>query len=186
MTTLGAGRDAFFNVSEGLLAANTSSVTINANKVSLSLADVLPGTKAQLVLRLVNNDGDRMTSVVVPSVRLERGAPLRSSSSLSAATTPSGIPSTTGGSLFGGSSGQGASTPDTAVSPGPNVVVGRPVTERNSIVPNSTNASRPPIAPASPAPPVTLGPLNSRGKEFWVGFPDNLFEGNNRPQKALR
>ena len=42
-----------------------------------------------------------------------------------------------------------------------------------------------PAPPAPPAPPGSQGPLNSRGKEFWIGFPDNLFEGNNLPQKVL-
>ncbi len=191
VTTLGAGRDAFFNVSEGLPVANTSNVTLNANKVSLSLADVLPGTKAQLVLRLVNNDGDKMTSVVVPSVRFEHGVPLRPPASSSSASPPLGNSSTIGGSLFGGANGRGGAMSEAIASPGSNVVVGRPVTDGNSNITNSDNASKPPAGPSSgpPMPPLgpsgPQGPLNSRGKEFWVGFPDNLFEGNNRPQKVL-
>lgn len=191
VTTLGAGRDAFFNVSEGLPVANTSNVTLNANKVSLSLADVLPGTKAQLVLRLVNNDGDKMTSVVVPSVRFEHGVPLRPPASSSSASPPLGNSSTIGGSLFGGANGRGGAMSEAIASPGSNVVVGRPVTDGNSNITNSDNASKPPAGPSSgpPMPPLgpsgPQGPLNSRGREFWVGFPDNLFEGINRPQKVL-
>lgn len=170
VTTLGAGRDTFFHGTEGLPVVNTKDVTMNANKVSLSLADVLPGTKAQLVLRLVNNDGDKMTSVVIPSVRFEHGAGMRSSSpppivSPPAVSPPSGNPSTTGRSLFGDSNGQVGSRIGDAVSLGQNVVVGRPVTEANSNVPNPNDALKPPTNPVSPAPPVPQGPLNSRCSE---------------------
>ncbi len=72
VSTLGGGKDSFFNISEGLAAATSANATVSNNKVALSLVDVLPGIKAKLVLRLVNNDSDTTTSVTIPSIKFEQ------------------------------------------------------------------------------------------------------------------
>src|SRR5262249_34389806 len=60
---MGAGRDAFFNITEGVPAALGAEASEEGQTVTLSLAGVTPGTMATLVLRLVNNDSDTGTSV---------------------------------------------------------------------------------------------------------------------------
>lgn len=176
--TLGTGRDSFFNVSEGLSALKTSDVSAGTNTVSLSLVDVLPGTKAQLVLRLVNNDGDTKSSVVIPSVRFETSSQLVSPSRLMQGPLPP-----TSNSSVNSSTQTGLASLDNFQPPGPDVIVGRPTSNRTNNQPILPLA---PILPAGPSnsPPLTQSTINSRGKEFWIGFPDNLYEGN-RPQKLL-
>jgi hypothetical protein len=68
--TIAAGRDAFFNVSEGQAAALGAWATADGQTVSLDLTHVTPGTGATLVFRLVNNDGDVNTSVRLGSVQV--------------------------------------------------------------------------------------------------------------------
>ncbi len=68
--TIAANRDAFLNISEGQTAALGAWATIAGQTVTLDLSHVTPGTAATLVFRLVNNDGDVNTSVVVGSVRV--------------------------------------------------------------------------------------------------------------------
>ncbi|MGE3821392.1 MAG: DUF4114 domain-containing protein, partial [Isosphaeraceae bacterium] len=63
--TFAAGRDAFFNVTEGLAVARGSGTTQNGQTVTVDLAGRIPGTTASLVFRLVNNDGDTASSVAI-------------------------------------------------------------------------------------------------------------------------
>src|SRR5262249_41105163 len=66
--TIGAGRDAFFNITEGQPAALGSEATLADHTVTLDLAGLFAGTTATLVLRLVNNDADTGTSVAIDCV----------------------------------------------------------------------------------------------------------------------
>ena len=170
--TLGPNRDSFWNVTEGQTPAKTEDAVVSGNKVSLSLADILPGTKAHLVLRLVNNDGDNATSVVVSKVAFEKGPRLRSSLSV-LSNGPNFESNETGAD----SDGTSPSIADDSMMPGPNAVPGRPP---RAAIPQATQLNSP-----VGAPPVNPGPLDSRGTEFWIGFPDNLFEGANAPKKTL-
>ncbi|MEH1899398.1 MAG: putative Ig domain-containing protein [Nostoc sp.] len=63
--TVGSGRDAFFNWTEGESTALGVGTSYDAatGTVSLNLTGITPGTNAQLVFRLVNDDGDVTTSV---------------------------------------------------------------------------------------------------------------------------
>ena len=67
--TIGAGRDAFFNITEGQSAALGSEATLTGQTVTLDLSGVFAGTTATLVIRLVNNDTDHNTSVAITCVR---------------------------------------------------------------------------------------------------------------------
>ena len=71
LQTIGAGQDAFFNVSEGQAAALAAGVTLQGNTVTVSLAGLLAGSTGTLVFRLVNNDKDTNTSVHVNSLQLQ-------------------------------------------------------------------------------------------------------------------
>ncbi|MFO0011239.1 MAG: putative Ig domain-containing protein [Planctomycetota bacterium] len=180
--TLATDRDSFFNVTEGLDASNTADVLATSSKVSLSLVDVLPGTKAKLVLRLVNNDGDSASAVTIQSVRFESIPPL-----------PGPLPALGSMWVTAPQSEQGSngnlrsnSSNDPFIQPPVGSVPGRPISIRNSSnagVLNSEGGGMSSMGPqlAPPSSPI----IDSRGKEFWVGFPDNLFEGNNQPQKVL-
>lgn len=68
--TIAANRDAFLNISEGQPAALGAWATSAGQTVTLDVSHVTPGTAATLLFRLVNNDGDVNTSVVVGSVRV--------------------------------------------------------------------------------------------------------------------
>ncbi|MFN0052047.1 MAG: FG-GAP-like repeat-containing protein, partial [Planctomycetales bacterium] len=59
------GRDASFNVTEGEPLAKSASVLLAGQTVQFDLSHLSPGTAARLVVRLVNNDRDVNTSVVV-------------------------------------------------------------------------------------------------------------------------
>ncbi len=69
--SIAAGRDAFFNSSEDGEALGTTQVVISGERVTLSLADVLPGTQADLVFRLVNNDSDTNSVAGIRSVEYQ-------------------------------------------------------------------------------------------------------------------
>jgi RHS repeat-associated protein len=72
--TIGAGRDAFFNITEGQSPALGSEATLSGQIVTLDLAGVLAGTTATLVLRLVNNDSDHNTSIAITCVQCTTGS----------------------------------------------------------------------------------------------------------------
>ena len=61
--TIGTGRDAYFNISEGQPAAFGDGASANGTTVSLDVTGISAGTQATLVFRLINNDGDVNTSV---------------------------------------------------------------------------------------------------------------------------
>src|SRR5262249_4096695 len=56
--TIGAGRDAFFNVTEGVSEAAGQGTTVSGRTVTADVSGLTPGTTAKLIFRLVNNDGD--------------------------------------------------------------------------------------------------------------------------------
>ena len=82
--TIGTGRDAFFNITEGTNPALGSEATLSGQTVALNLSGVFAGTTATLVLRLVNNDTDHNTSVAITCVDLPAGG-IAGSTSLSVA-----------------------------------------------------------------------------------------------------
>lgn len=63
--TFTAGRDAFFNITEGLPASTGSGVAITGSTATLDVSGLTPGSEATLVFRLVNNDSDTETSVAI-------------------------------------------------------------------------------------------------------------------------
>ncbi|MCA9127050.1 MAG: putative Ig domain-containing protein [Planctomycetales bacterium] len=179
---LSASGDSFFNITEGLSAAFSSGTTQNGNKVSLSLANVLPGSEAQLVVRLVNNDSDTESSVLIKSLQIEFATQDASGSN----------------TAFQGGSGGGLASPTTSAStnassssvrptttqPPTGAIAGRATSKassENSIANSATASSSGDSTGEGSAGTV----IDSRGTEFWIGFPDNLFEGGNVPQKAL-
>jgi large repetitive protein len=139
----------------------------------LSLIDVLPGTQAKLVLRLVNNDNDTETSVVIRSVRFESAQP---SAPLGALVGPE-PPLANAGTKYVPPFQDNSPSIATPPIPEPDVVPGRSTSAQTS--PSS------PTPPSLPLPSGTNSNVDSRGTEFWVGFPDNLYEGSNVPQKFL-
>jgi RHS repeat-associated protein len=56
--TIGAGRDAFLNVTDGQPPALGAETTLSGTTVTLNLAGITPGTPARLIYRLINNDSD--------------------------------------------------------------------------------------------------------------------------------
>ncbi|MEH2058174.1 MAG: putative Ig domain-containing protein [Nostoc sp.] len=70
--TVASERDAFFNWTEGESTVFGAGASYDAatHTVSLNLTGINPGTNAQLVFRLVNNDGDISTSVRITNFAL--------------------------------------------------------------------------------------------------------------------
>jgi RHS repeat-associated protein len=83
--TFATGKDAFFNLSEGLPVAQAAGVKVVGKTVSLDLSDIPAGTAARLVFRLVNNDDDTATTVNVQGIALLPG---ENNGILSATLTP--------------------------------------------------------------------------------------------------
>ncbi len=69
--TIGEGRDSFFNLTEDSPANLAPGVTIDGQTVSVNLAGIEPGTTANLILRLVNDDGDVTTTVRISDIVIE-------------------------------------------------------------------------------------------------------------------
>ncbi|WP_137668809.1 Calx-beta domain-containing protein, partial [Sphaerospermopsis reniformis] len=71
--TIGSGKTAFFNITEGLTANLAPGVTYDANTgiIRVNLVGVQPNTTGNLVLRLVNNDQDTATQVRITDITLE-------------------------------------------------------------------------------------------------------------------
>ncbi len=174
-----AGRDAFFNLTEGIPAAMGPGVTFDGSTAIVDLSGVTV-TSARLVFRLVNNDEDRASTVALTCVQVEATAtPLRAAP-LTAPATGSG----NGGSQ----SGSRGSSAETQV--GPALPPG--VLPRSAPTNGSTNGG---ASAATPAPtavtaqndllPVSAFSIDNRGTDFWVGFADNLLEGGNQATKTL-
>lgn len=62
------GRDTFFNLTEGIPALLAAGTTLTEQTIRLDLSSIAPGTEAQLVLQLVNNDSDTETSVRITNI----------------------------------------------------------------------------------------------------------------------
>jgi RHS repeat-associated protein len=60
-------RDAFLNITEGQPAVLSPNVQLNGSTVDVDLSHIPAGTQARLRVRLVNNDSDTTTSVLVSS-----------------------------------------------------------------------------------------------------------------------
>ncbi len=66
--TTGTNRDSFFNVTEEEAAVTGANAELDGSTVKLDLSHIAPGTTANLVFRLVNNDDDTATEVRVTSI----------------------------------------------------------------------------------------------------------------------
>jgi hypothetical protein len=153
--TIGAGRDAFFNITEWQGAALGSETTISAQTVTLDLSGVSAGTTATLILRLVNNDTDHNTSVGITCVRIPSGS-VSLTSSISSTMTASGMAMTSGASPV-------VSADVTAAAPAPAPSGG--VLARRSVLIFATTSQ-----PASPTVTLEVGYADSlRPSPF---FPD--------------
>ena len=71
--TLGGGRNAFFNLSEGQPPQLASGVSFDGSTVKVNVTDVVPGTAANLIVRLVNGDGDTQTRVTLTEIDIVTG-----------------------------------------------------------------------------------------------------------------
>jgi Cadherin domain/Fibronectin type III domain len=70
--TFAQDRDSFLNLTDGLGIAKAPGVSINDHTVTLDISQVVPGTQARLVFRLVSDDGDSQSSV---KILVARSAP---------------------------------------------------------------------------------------------------------------
>ncbi|MCA9192062.1 MAG: hypothetical protein KDB03_09875 [Planctomycetales bacterium] len=68
--TVAGSRDAFFNFSEGQVASVGVNAQYSGNHLKVDLHNIAPGTKAKLILRLVNNDSDSATSVQISNFKV--------------------------------------------------------------------------------------------------------------------
>jgi hypothetical protein len=64
------GHDAVLNVTEGESRAAAEGILVEDDRVTVGLTGLPPGTSAQLVFRLINNDGDRRTRAVVSDLEI--------------------------------------------------------------------------------------------------------------------
>jgi RHS repeat-associated protein len=71
--TIGMGRDAFFNITEGQPAKLGAGVTQDGQAITVNLSELAPGSSATLIFRLVNNDGAGTSSVHITSVQILPG-----------------------------------------------------------------------------------------------------------------
>ncbi|MCA9157547.1 MAG: hypothetical protein KDA72_04425, partial [Planctomycetales bacterium] len=67
-------RDAFFNVTEGQPVEFGANTLLVGDIVKVDLEHIAPGTKARLILRLVNNDSDKSSSVRISNLSLSQGS----------------------------------------------------------------------------------------------------------------
>lgn len=64
------GRDAFLNISEGLPIAVANGVQVNGNTITVGLNGLPVGDEARLVFRLLNDDADTQTEVLITDFQL--------------------------------------------------------------------------------------------------------------------
>ncbi|MCC7333737.1 MAG: putative Ig domain-containing protein [Pirellulaceae bacterium] len=65
------GRDAFFNVTEGMQAASGQGIQVDGNTITVGLNGIPVGTEAKIIFRLANDDGDEATNVTISDFRFE-------------------------------------------------------------------------------------------------------------------
>ena len=70
VTPYTTGRDAFFNISDGLPASYPEGVVVDGQTVTVGLNGLPPSSVATLIARLVNNDDDTTTTVRISHVKL--------------------------------------------------------------------------------------------------------------------
>lgn len=70
---IAGSRDAFFNMTEGVTPTVSAQAMIDGSTVEVDLSRLAPGSTAKLIFRLVNNDGDTRTSVVLNDLSVETG-----------------------------------------------------------------------------------------------------------------
>lgn len=58
-----SGRDAFFNITEGMQATSGQGIQVDGNTITIGLNGIPVGTEGKIVFRLANNDADEATSV---------------------------------------------------------------------------------------------------------------------------
>ena len=174
--TIAPGRDAFFNITEGLPAALGAGARVSGQTVTLDLSDVPAGTVGRLILRLVNNDADTTTSVEICTARVENNV-LDILSLNTTTPPPTSSPSTNSNAS---SQNSGRSMSDAPAS-GPFDAGVRSIS--SSVLTSSGARPTGPIATQS-IPAIPLGSLpaaalsvDSRGTDFWIGFNANLHEG---------
>lgn len=80
--TIGPGRDAFFNATEGESEQFSAAADRDGNTIRVDLTHIPAGTNATLVLRLLNNDSDTTTTATIGNVRVVDGS----------LGTPAGVP----------------------------------------------------------------------------------------------
>ncbi len=64
------GKDAFFNATEGLSVSTATGIQTDTGSATVGLGGLVPGTKARLVMRLVNEDGDIRSRVAITSTSI--------------------------------------------------------------------------------------------------------------------
>ena len=71
VTPFAAGRDAFFNITESRDSISGPQASRDNGSLTLDISTLLPGEFAHLVIRLVNNDDDLTTSVVITGIEVD-------------------------------------------------------------------------------------------------------------------
>ena len=66
--SINSDRDAFFNLTEGEVAAASVNTIQSGDTVTLDLSHIAEGTVANLVFRLVNNDSDTQSQVTITNI----------------------------------------------------------------------------------------------------------------------
>ncbi|MEG5129330.1 putative Ig domain-containing protein [Microcoleus sp. ARI1-B5] len=90
--TIASGKNADFNITEGLPPQLAPGVTFNGSKISIDLSQIAPGTAATLQVRLVNNDSDAATKVGITSIAVQPGAAPPPTPTTPAGTVPDSTP----------------------------------------------------------------------------------------------
>ncbi|MDZ4780178.1 MAG: DUF4214 domain-containing protein, partial [Planctomycetia bacterium] len=164
------GRDAFFNLTEGLPAAMGPGVAFDGNRVVVDLSGVTV-SNARLIFRLVNNDADTESTVSLTCVRVEAlAAPLLATSPFAQSNTTSTQTNPSHGAA------------NNVTPMGPALPAG--VMPRSAPTAASTVTTQDLPLPPGP-PPIDAFAIDNRGKDFWLGFADNLLEGGNQATKTL-
>ncbi len=68
--TIADNRDAIFNISEDQPPATGTGTTFDGSRVTVDISHLFGGTTARIVLRLINNDGDKQTPDQNTTVRI--------------------------------------------------------------------------------------------------------------------